>query len=80
VVELAEAVLLSGQEGKTFDAVVTDVDERGAKVQLRDLPVVARVSAREVAPGEPIIVRLIAVDQVRRMITFELAQQGASSA
>jgi exoribonuclease R len=80
LVELAEAVLLSGQERKTFDAVVIDVDERGAKVQLRELPVVARVSAREVVPGEPIGVRLIAVDQGRRTMTFELAQQGVSAA
>jgi VacB/RNase II family 3'-5' exoribonuclease len=79
VVDLAEAVQLSEQEGKTFAAVVTDVDERGAKVQLRDLPVVTRVSAREVAPGDPIVVRLVAVDQVRRMIRFELVEQGVSS-
>jgi VacB/RNase II family 3'-5' exoribonuclease len=79
VVDLAEAVQLSNQEGKSFAAVVTDVDERGAKVQLRHLPVVARVSARKLAPGEPIIVRLIAVDEVRRTITLELVEQGVSS-
>ena len=34
VVDLAEAVVLHGREGETFDAVVTDVDDRGARVQL----------------------------------------------
>ena len=38
VIDLAEAVMLEGRIGETFEAVVTDVDERGARIQLRDLP------------------------------------------
>ena len=33
---LAEAVVLEGREGSQFNAVVTDLDERGARIQLSD--------------------------------------------
>ena len=71
VVDLAEAVMLTGCEGRVFPAIVTDVDERGARMQLRDQPVVARVAAHAVQPGDAITVRLIATDPERRVIQFE---------
>lgn len=70
-VDLAEAVMLKGSEGRTFPAIVTDVDERGARMQLHDEPVVARVDAHGVQPGDLISVRLIATDPERRLISFE---------
>jgi exoribonuclease R len=48
VIDLAEAVMLQGREGEIFPAIVTDVDERGVRMQLGDLPVVARVGAHRV--------------------------------
>lgn len=71
VVDLAEAVLLAGKEGTVYAAVATEADDHGAKVQLRDLPVVARVSAPGVEPGEALSIRLTAVDAMHRTITFE---------
>jgi len=71
VVDLAEAVMLQGCEGRTFPAIVTDVDERGARMQLRDQPVVARIAAHAVQPGDAITVRLTATDPERRLIQFE---------
>jgi exoribonuclease R len=71
VVDLAEAVMLKGSEGQVFPAIVTDVDERGARMQLRDQPVVARVAAHAVQPGDAITVRLTATDPERRLIQFE---------
>ncbi len=41
VIDLAEAVMLRGQEGRVFAAIVTTADQRGLHVQLRDLPIVA---------------------------------------
>jgi len=70
IVDVAEALLLEGSEGANFPAIVTDIDERGARIQLRDLPVVARVVAHDVAPGDSITVKLTAVDLVRRSISF----------
>lgn len=71
VVDLAEAVMLKGSEGLVFPAIVTDVDDRGARIQLRDEPVVARVEAQRVQPGDAILVRLTATDPERRLISFQ---------
>jgi exoribonuclease R len=68
--DLAEAVALSGREGDVFDAVVTDEDERGARIQVRDPAIVARVVARRVEPGDQIRVELVAADPARRSVTF----------
>ena len=73
VVDLAETLLLSGREGTAFDAIVTDVDERGGKVQLCDLPVVARLAVPGLTPGRRVDLRLAGVDPHRRSLSFELA-------
>jgi exoribonuclease R len=71
VVDLAEAVMLQGREGELFEAVVTDLDERGTRIQLCGLPIVTRVSAHQVEPGEAIRVRLTAADPTARRLTFQ---------
>ncbi len=71
VIDLAEAVMLKDAVGQIFQAVVTDVDDRGARIQLRDQPVVARVAAQSVGPGDAIGVRLTAADPATRAIGFE---------
>lgn len=71
VVDLAETAMLAGGEGRNFQAIVTDFDDRGARIQLRDLPIVARVSAHNVTPGDEIRVQLTAVDPVRRTLAFQ---------
>ena len=70
VIDLAEAATLSGREGESFAAVVTDVDEYGVRIQLRDAPVAARVTAHGVAPGDPLTVRLDAADPIKRTVSF----------
>ena len=45
-IDLAEAVVLHGREGEVFEAVVTDEDDRGARIQVRDPAIVTRVAAR----------------------------------
>ncbi|PXA86471.1 RNB domain-containing ribonuclease [Nostoc sp. 3335mG] len=68
VIDLAEAVLLAGREGEVFAATVTDADDRGARVQLRDVPVVARIGGDGRAPGDVLEVRLSSVDTEHRLI------------
>ena len=68
VIDLAEAVVLGPSVGKVFAAVVTDVDDRGARIQLRDVAVVARVVAHGVRPGTEMRVKLTAVDPAQRRI------------
>jgi len=70
VIDLAEAVMLKDAVGQVFQAVVTDIDERGARIQLCDQPVVARVAAQAVGPGAPIRVRLTAAEPANRAISF----------
>ena len=71
VVDLAEAVMLQDRVGENFTAVVTDTDDRGARIQLTGLPILARVAATGLAPGARITVRLTAADPGRRTISFQ---------
>lgn len=71
VIDLAEVVTLQGREGELFDAVVTDEDERGVRIQLEAEPIVARVVAHKVEPGTRLRVRLAAADPVARTLAFE---------
>lgn len=71
VVDYAEAVMLQPRLGEVMDAVATDLDDRGARIQLRDAPVVARVDAHHVAPGDPLRVRLIEANPDQRSIRFQ---------
>ncbi|MCW1431512.1 RNB domain-containing ribonuclease [Novosphingobium sp. JCM 18896] len=71
VIDLAEVALLANHEGEQFRAVVTDLGESGARIQLTDLPIVARTTAHGVIPGETIRVRLRAADPLRRHLDFE---------
>ena len=71
VIDMAEAVMLAGNEGETMGAVVTDIGERGASIQLCDLPVTARVEPSGLTPGDPIDVRLTQADPRARKIAFE---------
>jgi exoribonuclease R len=71
VIDLAEAIMLSGSEGTIYTAVVTDNDERGSRIQLEDFPIVARVQASGFGPGDAVRVRLALADVEKRKIFFE---------
>jgi exoribonuclease R len=71
VLDLAEVALLSAQTQRTFAAIVTDVDDRGARFQLCDLPVVARLDAQHLAPGDDLRVRVVSTDIPSRAAKFE---------
>jgi exoribonuclease R len=71
VIDLVEAVVLTGQEATTFAAVVTDTDERGARIQLCDVAVVARVASRTAEPGDAVRVKLVEVNVKERRVRFE---------
>ncbi len=70
-IDLAETAILAGREGESFAAVVTDLGEQGARIQLCDFPVVARVTAHGVVPGARIVVGLDEADTVRRSLRFK---------
>jgi exoribonuclease R len=66
VVDLVEAVLLSGREGERFEAVVID----DQLVQLRDPPVRAKLEAGCPPPGSEVAVRLERADPATRTVAF----------
>ena len=70
VIDLVEAAVLQSRIGSTFTAVVTDTDDRGARIQLCDVAVVARVSAKNLEPGDQIRVKLAEADPTRRVVEF----------
>jgi hypothetical protein len=51
--------------------VVTDIDERGARIQLTDLAVVSRVDGHGALPGDTIMVELVSADVAHRQVKFE---------
>jgi VacB/RNase II family 3'-5' exoribonuclease len=71
VIDLAEAAILQNKLGEIFAAVVTDKDERGARVQLHDYAVVTRIEAHGVSPGDRIRVQLTGVDMHKRKADFK---------
>jgi exoribonuclease R len=71
VVDLAETALLSGLVQRTFPAVVTDVDARGARIQFDDLPVVSRIDAHNVEPGDDVRVKVVSADILTRTVKLE---------
>jgi exoribonuclease R len=73
VIDLAEAVMLQGRVGEVFAAVVTDVREHDVRIQLAELPVVARLAAPRAGPGDTVRVRLTAADPERRSLAFAVA-------
>lgn len=74
VVDLAETAILANRVGELFDAVVTDLSEQGARIQLCNLPVVARTTAREVVPGDRVRVKLESADPATRRLAFQRVQ------
>jgi exoribonuclease R len=73
VLELAEAVVLAGRVGETFAGTVTDIDQRGARIQLADPAVITRVPANGLAIGAAVVLRLDEVDPARRLTRFSIA-------
>ena len=62
---------MQGQEGRSFEALVTDIDDRGARIQLCDVAVVARVDVTHVEPGDRITVKLLSTSPAERSVRFE---------
>ena len=72
VIDLAEAATLVGREGDRFDAVVTDVDQRGARIQLCSPPVVARIKTDGLEAGDELTVRLDGAEPATRSVRFSV--------
>lgn len=72
VLELAEAVVLAGHVGELFEGTVTDIDERGARVQIGRPAITTRIAVNGLNVGETVSLRLGEADPVRRLTRFSL--------
>ena len=75
IVSAVEAALLEGSVGKTFEAVVIDVDRDGAagSVELLDPAVTARCDGPGLPLGGTVRVRCTLADVMKRQVRFALA-------
>jgi exoribonuclease R len=73
VIDLAEAITLQDRVGQIFGAIVIDADQKGARIQLKDEAVVARVTAPGLSAGDSLRVRLVSADPQDRQVRFEPA-------
>ncbi len=71
VVDAVECAVLATRVGEQFDGTIVDRNKQGVVVQLRNPAVVASMNA-DLALGESVAVRLVAVDPIRRRV--ELAR------
>ncbi|WP_375195843.1 hypothetical protein [Sphingobium sp.] len=55
-----------------FDAVVTETDERAAKVQICDQPVLTRLTRQGLTPGNLVRIRLTGMDGERPTLSFDI--------
>ena len=71
----AATALLSGQIGKSFDAIVTGAFDKGTYVRIITSPAEGRVmrGGEGMVVGQKVTVRLISLDPYKGFIDFELA-------
>lgn len=72
-VDLAEAVELHSRIGQSFDGQVTDIDQRGARVQLCGEPIIIRVPLASPAIGDRVHLKLVDSDPAQRKTQFIVA-------
>ncbi|MBA3375851.1 MAG: RNB domain-containing ribonuclease, partial [Actinobacteria bacterium] len=74
IVSTVEAAVLQSSVGRTFQAVVVDVDEHdgGGTVQLKEPAVTARCEGDDLPLGERIDVTLEVADVMKRLVRFVL--------
>ena len=71
IIDDLEARLVEHRVGERFDAVVVEHDARGARLQIAEPPIRARLrSDRRIDPGTTLAVRLVAADPVGRSLRF----------
>jgi exoribonuclease R len=78
IVDMVEAGLVRDKVGQEFDGVITDLDKDPARgiVVIASVAVEGRVSGSHPLPlGQPVRVKLVEADVVKRTIAFELAER-----
>jgi exoribonuclease R len=74
MLDFAEAMALRHRVGDVFEATVTNVDKRGAVIQIEEPAVLARMSGDGVSLGDDVDVRLTEADPDHRVVRFTPAR------
>jgi exoribonuclease R len=72
VVDLAEALVLQGRVGETFQGVVVETNHKGGTVQLKDPAVRGKLDTVDPPLGTDVTVTLTQADPATRSVRFEL--------
>jgi exoribonuclease R len=70
LVDFAEVMVLSGQVGQRFEAIVTDRRDERVTLQLLDPAVIVRLRNRDLGLGSTVTIELTRVDQTERRLEF----------
>lgn len=73
LLDFAEALVLSSEVGKGFEAIVVGQDDRGTEIQLVEPAIMTAMEVTQATLGEKIAVRLTGTDIPARKVTFERA-------
>lgn len=73
MLDFAEAMVLRSRIGEVFEAAITNIDKRGAVIQLDDPAVLARMPAGGAELGADVEVRLVEADPELRRLVFKRA-------
>jgi exoribonuclease R len=73
MLDFVEAVVLRHHVGRVFDAAVTNIDKRGAAIQLAEPAVLARMPADGLTLGAEVDARLVEATPSERRVRFERA-------
>lgn len=77
--DAVEAATLAHRVGERFEAMVVDVNERSAKVELCDVAVIASIAPDGVRAGQRVRLRLDAADVAARSVQFVLDGRPATA-
>jgi exoribonuclease R len=69
--DFAETLEMQGQLGQTFHAVVVNLDQRRAVMQISEPAIVSEIDPAGLTLGADVTVRLVAVDTTKRALRFE---------
>ena len=75
-IDFAETLEMRDRVGETLEAVVVNLDERRAVIEIPDPAIVSEIDPRGVALGERVRVRLVAIDRNGRLLRFEHVDRG----
>ena len=76
ILDFAEALVMTNRVGETFDAVVTNINDRGTTVQLINPAVIATIPDTVGELGSVISVKLLGADINKRHLEFGLTRAG----